>query len=1188
MSEPFSSFIPMLPRWRLPLVAPMHARRVQQRMSSSSSDGDHSLNRLREMQRSIMQRRSRLQEHSPKPPVVPRNDGQDLAEALFPNANPAVAEANKPGTDALQGKDTGEKTLGAMGVQQHVSSTSLDEPSGAVGAGLDTVINAEPEFAEGTGMMKHEWVAGEDRGIRDVKGSWRVTASTRSKGSQPVGLSSVLAQRDDVGDGQLSSTSRDAGPRDASPPSDATESVEQEMWRKSASERHESPPTDASESVEKQEVWRKSASKRPRGLSDEQIPGPVSAISSEDSAVRSKSSTDGFIVNEQGAVDEDKGHGTSSSSGNDLLEVVIVSRQSGSLPWKSAEKLQDAELSSRREEVVQLPDLSIFTSDPGWEHKDWKLPRPGQLRFDAVNSTKVDNLAAAPADCSFILDGLNEHQTQAVLVDPKKACLVLAGPGSGKTRVLTHRVAYLVKKYNVSPYQILAVTFTNKAAEEMKKRVSELLRIKFAPDWAQDGGPRLAMGTFHSISARILRKHGAEIGISPDFVICDTSDSRQVVSRLLKRAQGSAPDSASVSEASSAISKLKNDRDDELRKFWPRPVYQRAAELRALYDQELRSMNHLDFDDLLLETRKLLQSSPSVCDILQDTYEYVLVDEWQDTNHVQFDLVSLLSGRKQNLFVVGDADQSIYKFRGADSGNLERFTETFPNAMKIALEQNYRSSGCIVAAAQSVIEGNTTRPTKKMTTSNEFGSKITLRETFDDRQEAQFVVSTLNRLLRESSLRSYSDVAILYRTNAQSRLIEEACIQSDIPYRLLSGTKFYDRQEIRDLVAYLRVLSNPADDSAFRRIVNTPPRGIGKKTQDELEKFCESRRLSLVQGLDVLIKSYADGDISSGDVGLGKAGILKLADFQAKLNGLRLKSVRFLSDEDTSTTTESVDTLLTAVIENVGYKEYLEKREDRASGVSEKTMERLGNIEELTRAASRHTNLHRYLEGVTLMVDTMQKRDQGGEGTANDAAVSLMTLHGGKGLEFGAVFIIGVEDSVIPISRGGKEDIEEERRLFYVGMTRAKKHLYITWRMKKLVLQGGKAYTRESAGPSRFLEDIPDGLVQRIETSSSKWKRLNESDKKSPGRGGRKASGGRLTRGRGRKASTVEETTESMVRQWRAGDSVRCSNHGRGTVTIGAPGSSEGSWIEVMFADGSKHFVNTVAQDVELLYSPSS
>lgn len=1085
------------------------------------------------MQRSILQRRSKLQDKHP--PGPPKDEAKELAEALFPNAS--MQAANKAGVeaDSAYQDDVKRETLGPLGIEEENKRDVLPEKTSTVhDENCTELLSSNPaeELAEDFGPVIHEWGRGEPTGMREVQGSWRVTASTRKRPSESVGLGNALSTQ----------------ARDDDEPSSSALGPITTIRRSSFTPKENSHG----------DTLQGNMSKRPRSRPDVLVRPEVGGDAT-------------FSTNaELSPMD----------ASINMLSHISLTRGNGRLPWKS-DNLRDTAQLSIETEVVRLPFLSLYTNGPSFQRKEWKLPRPGFRQIKFANSSATENLNNS--DCSPILESLNEYQRHAVISDPNQACLVLAGPGSGKTRVLTHRVAYLVKKHNVSPYRILAVTFTNKAAEEMKKRVAELLGIKFSPAWAQDGGPRLALGTFHSISARILRKHGSETGITSDFVICDTSDTRQLISRLLKNEQGSTPDYSSISEAVAAISKLKNDRDGQLEKFWPRRVWRRINELRNLYDKELRAMNHLDFDDLLLETKKLLQTSERVRGTLQETYEHVLVDEWQDTNHVQFDIVSLLSAKHENLFVVGDADQSIYKFRGADSGNLERFMEEFPNAAKIALEENYRSSGCIVAAAQAVIEGNTDRPSKKMTTVNDFGAKVILRETLDDRQESQYVVSTVKSLLRENSLRSYSDVAILYRTNAQSRLIEEAFIQNDIPYRLLSGTKFYDRQEIRDLVAYLRVLSNPADDTAFRRIVNTPPRGIGKKTQEEFEQFCLERQVPLVLGLSELLKLYTNGDVSDGAIGMGRAATQKLAGFADMLSKLQKRSESFLSDEEPSPGSDCVDTLLTAIIEEVGYRDYVEKREGNGSAASEKVLERLGNIEELVRASSRFSSLHRYLEGVTLMVDTMHKgAGNADNGSSDRASASLMTLHGGKGLEFGAVFIIGAEDSVIPISRGAKGDIEEERRLLYVGMTRAKEHLQITWRAKKLVLQGGKAFSRESSGPSRFLDDIPAELVTRIVTPSSSNRRSNHTH--SPARRRGKHKTGRLSS----QLASLSLEVEGPVTQWRAGDSVRCGEHGRGTVTIGGPATEGGAWIEVMFADGSRHFVNTIAQNVELLYTPSS
>lgn len=797
-------------------------------------------------------------------------------------------------------------------------------------------------------------------------------------------------------------------------------------------------------------------------------------------------------------------------------------RGDGSLPWKRRSGRVLDPCAYYAEGEFRVLDIEQFTNSAGLTRGNWKLPRKTLLfsRGSVSRRENYENKSGTTGrhqrettDFSAILKGLNDLQQEAVLSDPEKACLVLAGPGSGKTRVLTHRFAYLVKKYDISPFNILAVTFTNKAATEMKIRISALLGQKFAPDWAESG-PRLSVGTFHAACARILRAYGSKIGVNSNFDICDTSDSRQLVSRLLRTSQNGTSDASAVRMNQDMISKLKNDsegNESSLKKVWPPFVYKRISELRRTYDQELRSMNKLDFDDILLEARKLLITCPEALDELQDRYAYILVDEWQDTNHVQFDLVSLLSEKRKNLFVVGDADQSIYKFRGADSGNVRRFVETFPEAVTIALECNYRSSAAIIGAAQAVIEGDSKRPDKKMMTLNKFGNKVLLRETYDDRKEAQFVISTITSMLEKGNIGSFSDVAILYRTNAQSRMIEEVCVQSNIPYRLLSGTKFYDRQEIRDLVAYLKLLANPADNDSFRRAVNVPPRGIGKKTIDELEKFSSVRNVPLLTGLGLLVSAVESGDTADCNVDLKRNAVSKLAGFHELYEKLLLvgapcgTNCESLANGGKQSPKAGVDLLLTSIIKETEYTEYLEKRSDAFSEddeASEKARERVGNINELVRAAARHADLHRYLESVNLM-EQKSWEDTNGKETKEGGkeAISLITLHGGKGLEFGTVFIIGAEDNMIPIARAKEEEtVEEERRLLYVGMTRAKQHLIITWRAHKSISQRGKIVAKvQSAGPSRFLDEIPKEFARRVETAAAKLEREERSRaKKTP------------------------------------------------------------------------------------------
>lgn len=774
-------------------------------------------------------------------------------------------------------------------------------------------------------------------------------------------------------------------------------------------------------------------------------------------------------------------------------EKPMLVKRSGSLPWKIPGK---QERNSVEERIFLFP-LSNYLSDDTFTRLDGSLPKKHTSKSkksvsSSFESTPVPTPVKTDSDCRKLLQHLNERQIQAVQTDCDAACLVLAGPGSGKTRVLTHRIAYLMKQYNVPPYRILAVTFTNKAADEMRERVFQLLSEDLKTSYG-DGAEQyvkssLALGTFHSISARLLRKHGDKIGISPNFDICDTSDTRQVLSRIIKQHQNVAPDSSTLTQMRSSISKLKND-DGTLKRKWPQNIYKLNSDLLNAYQNELRANNLLDFDDLLLETRRMLLECSEVRDELQSRFEYVLVDEWQDTNQVQFDLVSLLTGKQNNLFVVGDADQSIYKFRGADSGNVKRFYETFSRAKTIILDRNYRSTGCIVEAATSVIEKSTDRPEKPMTTMNDFGDRVHMHETYDDKAEANFIVSILNRLKKTDEISSFSNCAVMYRTNAQSRLLEEACIKKDIPYRLHAGVKFYQRQEIKDLIAYVKILINPVDDYSFRRVVNTPPRGIGKKTIETIEEYARSKNCSLSAALDKMMAEYTSQEDALDHLKLRKPTLKKVIEFHGILQSLRQFAVKAhqsaSENEGAKEAGNTVDSVILEVLERTKYREYLESKteneENNTTGgmQASKLRDRAENVDELVRGASRFETISEFLQNIALMSNADSEDESSvGKGSSN-GAVSLMTLHAGKGLEFEAVFIIGVEDNVIPMGRAETEaDIDEERRLLYVGMTRAKKQLYITWRAQKLMVSGKKTFKAKGAGPSRFLKDVPSTLRQ--------------------------------------------------------------------------------------------------------------
>lgn len=1138
-----TAFVSMAPYSRFPV---RHLRMC------ALSGPDATISRLRDFQRAVSEKRNRVS-RPPPPPLEGMDQGTQLAEALFPECRDEEEGVRQMKENAKQM----EVIRKEVEDEKRVFEMSETEDEGISSADIARFFGigegAEQREAGKHGTGKN----GKRKGARDGEGGVKEVAVRKMKGERRVAggvENSSGTQHTNVGSSELEC-----------------------MARKSAS----------------------------AGIK----PAVVSSTFLRDKGNQRRmlsSVAKGKRENEELRLDKEWEDGMKKEA------TFTVMRLNGSLPWRQGFAPVAGSGEYYPEGEFQVLDIERFTSDAGLTRGHWKLPRKKYLSGAGRNS-KEENLGTErakaarrqgyTADCRAILEGLNDLQREAVLADPERACLVLAGPGSGKTKVLTHRFAYLVRKYDVPPFNILAVTFTNKAATEMKARISALLGERFAPDW-MESGPRLSVGTFHAACIRILRVYGSNIGVSSNFDICDASDSRQLVSRLLREVHKGTPDASAVRMNCDMISKLKNDREGEegsWSKVWPKFVYKRISELRSTYDRELRSMNKLDFDDILLEARKLLTACPEVLAELHERYAHVLVDEWQDTNHVQFDLVSLLAGKRKNLFVVGDADQSIYKFRGADSGNVKRFVETFPESVSIALEHNYRSSAAIVGAAQAVIEGDSERPEKKMTTLNEFGNKVLLRETYDDRKEAHFVISTVTSMLEKGDIGSYSDVAILYRTNAQSRMIEEACVQHHIPYRLLSGTKFYDRQEVRDLVAYLKLLANPADNDSFRRVVNVPPRGIGKKTVEELENYSSHREVPLMTGLEMLVAAFKSGDTANCDVDLKRNAMSKLIQFHELYEKLQQLGTPHGVDAagsvygDNEEAEGGVDSLLMAIIKDVDYIEYLKRRSDNLSEedeISEKARERVGNVTELVGAATRHSSLRRYLESVTLMErsseeDEQEKKKKGGD----TEAMSLLTLHAGKGLEFRAVFIIGAEDNTIPATQAKDEEaINEERRLLYVGMTRAKQHLTITWRAHKSIPQKGKVLPKvKSAGPSRFLNDVPKEFARRLETAATKFEREEQKQV----RGGHVkiahlAQRERRGNGANRRPSVAlraEKTERGTVSQWRVGDSVRCRQHGRGTVMTGAVGGSEGAWIEVLFTDGSQRYVHTREENVELLFT---
>ena len=650
-----------------------------------------------------------------------------------------------------------------------------------------------------------------------------------------------------------------------------------------------------------------------------------------------------------------------------------------------------------------------------------------------------------------ILDKLNKQQLVAVTAG-NGPILVVAGPGSGKTRVLTQRIAYLIAVEGIRPWQILAVTFTNKAAKEMQARVKALL-----PDQAIEG---IMLGTFHSICARILRREADHLPIGSNFVIFDSDDQERIVKAVIRELNINEKLYRPASVHGS-ISRAKNELigPDE----YPTTTYRDEIVKRVYgeYQKRLIASNAVDFDDLLVYTARLLEDNPVVRDKYAQRFRHVLVDEFQDTNLAQYALVSQLASFHKNIFCVGDPDQSIYAWRGADWRNVQRFEQDFPEAQTILLEQNYRSRQTILNAAMGVIDRALNRKRKKLFTDRGEGEKIFFYEAPDDYAEAAFVVDTIAQLVASRQFEA-GDCAVMYRTNAQSRLIEEAFLQARLPYRLVGAQRFYGRREVKDIIAFLRLTHNPADEASLDRVINVPPRGIGDKTLLTLHTV--ARQHGIQPGF-VLLDLARGADSPYWASFAGRASI-SLADFGGMLAAWRTSALSLTTSE-----------LFDRIISDLNYKEYID--DDSEEGV-----DRWGNVEELRRLAVEYStrSLDEFLENVALVSD----QDTITEGNVP----TLLTLHAAKGLEFGAVFIVGLDDGILPHSRSfdEPEGMEEERRLFYVGITRAKDRLYLI----RAIQRGGRGAAEETY-PSRFLDDVPaDLLIGRSRTGRSIHGRVPE------------------------------------------------------------------------------------------------
>ena len=655
-----------------------------------------------------------------------------------------------------------------------------------------------------------------------------------------------------------------------------------------------------------------------------------------------------------------------------------------------------------------------------------------------------------------IYESLNNMQQEAVY-HTEDPLLILAGAGSGKTRVLTHRIAYLIAEKGVNPWNILAITFTNKAAQEMRERVDKIVGM--------DGGS-VWVSTFHSTCVRILRRHADRIGYDNNFTIYDTDDQKTLMKDVCRRLN---VDTKKYKERSllAQISHAKDEliTPDEMLLNAADFNEKKVAEIYREYQNSLRRNNALDFDDLIVKTVELFQHCDQVLEQYQERFRYIMVDEYQDTNTVQFKFVSLLASRYGNLCVVGDDDQSIYKFRGANIGNILGFERVFPDAKVIRLEQNYRSTQNILNAANDVIANNTERKPKTLWTENPEGDKLHFRQFMNGFEEAEYVVGDISKKHREGTCR-YRDCAILYRTNAQSRLFEEKCLLANIPYKIVGGVNFYARKEIKDLLSYMKTIDNAADDLAVRRILNVPKRGIGATTIGRVQEYADHMQVSFYDALRV------SEEIPS----IGRA--------QSKIDGF----VTFIQSLKSKAAAYTVQELLEEIIDLTGYADEL-REED-----TEESRARLENIDELISktvsyqeamaAEGREASLSGFLEEIALIAD-IDSVDP------DQDYVLLMTLHSAKGLEFPYVYLAGMEDGVFPSSMcifsGDLSDMEEERRLCYVGLTRAMKDLTLTCAQQRMI-RGETQYNRVS----RFVREIPRELVELGHTIQEKKPKIQE------------------------------------------------------------------------------------------------
>ncbi|MCA1032915.1 DNA helicase PcrA [Bacillus timonensis] len=711
-----------------------------------------------------------------------------------------------------------------------------------------------------------------------------------------------------------------------------------------------------------------------------------------------------------------------------------------------------------------------------------------------------------------LLSGLNQEQQQAVKATDGPL-LIMAGAGSGKTRVLTHRIAYLMVEKEVAPWNILAITFTNKAAREMKERIQAILGSAADEIW---------ISTFHSMCVRILRRDIDRIGINRNFSILDTTDQLSVIKNILKE-KNIDPKKFDPRSILGAISSAKNEliTAEEYAKTAGGMYDQVASDVYTEYQKRLRKNQALDFDDLIMTTIQLFNRVPEVLEYYQRKFQYIHVDEYQDTNRAQYTLVKLLASRFKNLCVVGDSDQSIYRWRGADISNILSFEKDYPNASVILLEQNYRSTKTILRAANEVIENNMNRKAKNLWTENDEGNKISYYRADSESMEGQFVAGKIKELV-ESGKRNYADFAILYRTNAQSRVMEEILLKSNINYTIVGGIKFYDRKEIKDILAYLRLIANPDDDISLTRVINVPKRGVGATSVDKIANYAISQDISMYQALQEIEQIGLSGRITNA-----------IKDFRDHIR-------HWGSMQEYLSVTELVE----EVLDKTGYREMLK---------SEKTLEaqsRLENIDEFLSVTKNFEesnddkSLVAFLTDLALVAD-IDKLDED-ENDKNNAVV-LMTLHAAKGLEFPVVFLMGLEEGVFPHSRSLMEEaeMEEERRLAYVGITRAEEELFISNAQMRTL------FGRTNINPvSRFIGEIPEELLDN----------LNEKERKSEA----PFAAARRTEQRRVFSRPSLTSTGGDELDWYVGDKAEHKKWGIGTV-VSVKGEGDSKELDIAF-----------------------